>query len=252
MDDKLRERLRYDARSELVLREGVPGGRLRQDGAAGIEPIYRAPYLYYEGQVRRFVEKGARVLEIGAGSGMHTGVIASTGAAVVATDVSVNSLELLRRRCLPNVEVVAADMEFLPFRADSFDVVACAGSLSYGGAGPVDAEVRRVLKPGGTFICVDSLNDNAVYRLNRWIGYLRGLRTSRTLRCMPDERRIRAISTSFRESSVCYFGAIAMLTPALARVLGQHSAARISDAFDRLIGTRRSAFKFVLVARGRR
>jgi hypothetical protein len=39
--------------------------------------------------------------------------------------------------------------------------------------------------------------------------------------------------------------------PLLAHVVGENYAGRISDVVDRLIGVQRSAFKFVLVARGR-
>ncbi len=115
----------------------------------------------------------------------------------------------------------------------------------------MDAEVRRVLRPGGMFLCVDSLNHNPIYKLNRWFQYLRGVRTKSTLLYMPTMDRIQSISKGFKSTRVRYFGAVSYIIPLLASVIGQSHAANISDVIDRLVHVRRSAFKFVLVACGR-
>ena len=109
-----------------------------------------------------------------------------------------------------------------------------------------------MLRPGGTFVCVDSLNDNPVYRVNRWLNFRRGERTASTLRRIPDTKRIDALGRFFTSVTVRWFGSISWMMPLLARVLGSTRAGRVSNAFDELIGVRRSAFKFVLAARGRR
>lgn len=250
--DRQIERLRYEqqARKALSLKNGAAGER--PSGAAGIAPIHRAPYVCYEREIGRVIRSGSRVLELGAGMGMHTSALADTDARVVATDISETSLRLLSHRVHGSVTTVVADMEALPFAAESFDVVASAGSLSYGEPSSVDEEIMRVLRPGGTFVCVDSLNHNPVYRFNRWVRMLRGHRTASTLRRMPDQRRIDGITQGFESVSVYYFGAATMFMPLAAGVIGQETAARLSDSVDRTLGTRWSAFKFVLVAEGRR
>jgi len=149
-----------------------------------------------------------------------------------------------------HVMTQVADIETLPFADASFDVVACAGSLSYGEPALVDAEIRRVLRPSGTLICVDSLNHNPVYRINRWLHYLRGDRSKSTLKRMPDMTRIMALGDRFSKVNVRYFGALSFAMPVLARLLGDNTAEAASDRIDQLIGVRRSAFKFVLVAQG--
>jgi len=141
-------------------------------------------------------------------------------------------------------------MEALPFRDNAFDAVTSAGSLSYGDPELVDAEIKRVLRPGGIFICVDSLNHNLIYRFNRWVHYLRGDRTKSTIVRMPTMTRIQSISRGFKRAEVHFFGAVSYLMPILARIIGQSHAAKVSDVIDRLVDVRRSAFKFVLVARG--
>ena len=55
-------------------------------------------------------------------------------------------------------------MEKLPFRDNSFDAICSAGSLSYGDNLIVMNEIYRLLKTGGSFIAVDSLNNNPIFR----------------------------------------------------------------------------------------
>jgi ubiquinone/menaquinone biosynthesis C-methylase UbiE len=190
------------------------------------------------------------VLELCSGTGLNTYALVQTGARVLASDISSKSLEVLSTRIV-NVKTSVADIENLPFEEQSFDVVSIAGSLSYGAPDLVDAEIRRVLRPGGIFICVDSLSHNPIYKFNRWFHYMKGDRTKSTLRHMPTMERIQSISSGFSSAEVRYFGAVSYLMPVLARIVGQNRAAEVSDAVDRFVNVRRAAFKFVLVARGR-
>lgn len=254
-NDKQTEFHRYESHARQLL---ASSGALSDDrapdlGSSCIAPVLRAPYLCYEQYVGKFVKAGQRVLEVGSGTGAHSHALLETGAFVVCTDISCLSLRVLERgigiaRNSSRPSCVVADMEILPFENASFDVVATAGSLSYGEPDLVDAEIRRVLRRGGTFICVDSLNHNPVYRLNRWLHYLAGSRTKSTLDRMPTVERIERLAKGFGCYMVWYFGAVSYLSPLLASVFGQDRTSRMSDAVDRLVKVRKSAFKFVLVA----
>lgn len=253
-NDKATELLRYDSRAQDILADGQTSVRsATQFGAQACPPVLAAPYIYFEECIRQHISHNHDVLELGSGTGMHTFALVQTGARVVASDISINSLAVLSRIFeRERVKTQVADMEMLPFDDNSFDVVTSAGSLSYGDPTLVDAEIRRVLRPGGTFICVDSLNHSPVYRLNRWIHYKRGERTRSTMLRMPTMGRIEAISKGFEHTDVRYFGSISFLMPVLARIVGQNRAAAISDYVDKLVNVRRAAFKFVLVAKGRK
>jgi ubiquinone/menaquinone biosynthesis C-methylase UbiE len=247
--DKAAEQSRYDSRA---LRQSPSSDA---SGAASLHPVYQAPYLYYERAIRENIGAGDRVLELGAGTGLHSRVLLETGARVTATDIAPSALTVLRRTvgdgwsdCLTTA---VADMESLPFPGGAFDAVTCAGSLSYGDPETVDAEVRRVLRAGGRFICVDSLNHNPIYRFNRYLRYLRGERTLSTLRRMPTLERIRSIASHFSAADVRYVGGISWVARGLAPIVGVKRATALSDACDALLRTKRSAFKFVMVARGR-
>jgi ubiquinone/menaquinone biosynthesis C-methylase UbiE len=159
-------------------------------------------------------------------------------------------LKLQFKNVSGNLRTEVADMENLPFDDSSFDVITCAGSLSYGDPYLVDAEIRRVLRPGGMLICVDSLNHNPVYRVNRWFHYLRGNRSKSTLKRMPNLARIRALGDGFAIMNVSYFGALSFAMPVVSRLLGEDAAQAASERIDQLLHVRRLAFKFVLVAQG--
>ncbi len=251
--DKYVERDRYDAHARELL-ASLGGAHVAEKfGSHGIRQSLRTPYLCYEQQISEVIRPQSRVLELAAGAGMHTSALLQTGAHVTATDISPLSLKILEQRFSDaNGRLVThvADMEALPFNDDMFDVVVCAGGLSYGEPSLVDSEIRRVLRPGGILICVDSLNHNPVYRANRWIHYLRGNRSKSTLKRMPDQARIKALGKGFSNVSVRYFGSISFAAPLIARLSGEKTAQELSDCIDQWIAVRRSAFKFVLVARG--
>jgi ubiquinone/menaquinone biosynthesis C-methylase UbiE len=250
--DKLLELARYDARAQSLL-FASGGGAAGEFGSSTMPEYLRSPYIFYEKCVSELIGSQDQVLELGAGSGLHTWALVQTGGRVTATDISPNSLKLLEQRIVnagAGVKTQVADIESLPFADASFDVVACAGSLSYGEPSLVDAEIRRVLRPGGLLVCVDSLNHNPVYRVNRRLRYWRGARTKSTLRRMPDLSRIEALGNGFASVKVHYFGALTFAMPVLARLCGQKHARAMSDIVDRLIGAKRSAFKFVLIAKG--
>ncbi len=250
-DDKTVELARYDQRAQNSLSNGDYGDELLL-GSEIVPEYFKAPYLHYEVQVADITHESCSVLELGAGSGMHTLALLKTGASITASDISPSSLEVIKKKYSPhfqNLKTEVADIEALPFGDDTFDIVCCAGSLSYGALDKVLVEITRVLKPGGAFICVDSLNNNPIYRFNRWIHYLKGARTKSTLINMPNIAKIKIIGQSFEFAHIYYYGSISYLIPMISRLIGVKASARLLNAVDKFIGVKRSAFRFVLVAK---
>jgi ubiquinone/menaquinone biosynthesis C-methylase UbiE len=245
-NDKELERCRYETRAQRIA-----GILIQNDGASNIPLPIRAPYIVYERLLNDNLSSGSTVCEIGAGTGEFTGALLRTGATVYATDLSRCSLEIVesRYKLVGLLKTQVADMESLPFQNESFDCVVSAGSLSYGDHDLVLHEIFRVLKRGGVFICVDSLNHNPIYRFNRWLHFLRKNRTRSTLLRMPTLALIDRYANQFASVEVEYFGAVSWLMPLIGRAFGEETAARISNWVDRMVRVRRSAFKFVMVAR---
>jgi len=249
--DKHIELNRFESRAEkLLLDDNVNF----LNGSESMPEYLRPPYIFFEKKIRNLIKKNDKVLEIGSGTGLHTDSLIKTGAYVTATDISQNSLHVLEHNLSKSkksggrLRTLVADMENLPFQDKSFDVVASAGSLSYGDSKIVDKEIRRVLKPTGFFICVDSLNNNPIYKFNRYLHYLQGTRSKMTLINMPSIKRLEKLTQLYSEVEVGFWGSISYLMPFIKIITGAENAKKISDFVDKLFCVRKSAFKFVLVA----
>ena len=243
MIDKDIEKHRYDNRANIFL----DSNNLYHFDKI---PIYlNTPYYYY---FHLLEEKSgqSKLLEIGAGMGENTGSLLDMSFKVTSTDISSKSVEVMRNRFskYSNFSVEVADMEKLPFNNESFDVVCSAGSLSYGDNDTVLNEIHRVLKPDGVFIVVDSLNNNPIYRFNRYMHYLKGDRSKSTLIRMPTMSLIDKYTGKFGHAKVKFFGTITWAFPLLSKVLSEQALTKLSNLIDTRFNIRGSAFKFVMMA----
>lgn len=125
-----------------------------QPTAEGLDPMTEALNA-----IDRALVGDADVLEVGCGTGvMAEQINALPGVTLVATDFSPRFVELTAAR---GVDARQADICYLPFDDASFDVV-YAGWMLYHVRDLDRAlnEVRRVLRPGGTFVAVTNGNDH--------------------------------------------------------------------------------------------
>jgi SAM-dependent methyltransferase len=91
---------------------------------------------------------GARVVEIGAGTGIATRGLRERGADVLAVDIGPQMLRKLRTR-MPDQRVVVARAEELPVPDASTDLVCAAQAWHWVDPDRGPREVQRVLRPGG-------------------------------------------------------------------------------------------------------
>ena len=103
----------------------------------------------------------ARVLDLATGGGHTALALASFARHVTACDVTEPMLGaargLLRARGVA-ATFVAGDVEALPFRDGAFDVVTCRiAAHHFADVAAAVREVRRVLRPGGSFLLQDIL-----------------------------------------------------------------------------------------------
>ena len=254
--DKSKEELRYDERAKM---RGVQSGS-EQHFREIFEGPLSTPYLIYYSWIQEANSLTGDALELCAGIGEHTNILVSQFKLVVATDISSHSLKCLASRfglsihkaseeCHPSMNLVTsvADIEALPFEDNSFDVVCCAGGLSYGDNDQVLAEIYRVIKPGGHFICVDSLDDFFVYKLNRLLHFIKGERTLSTCLNMPRMNLIKKYSQRFSGVRVAFLGKLSFLIPVFRIFLDEESIKYLLDKADMLLPNM-MAFKFVLKA----
>lgn len=237
--DKHKERIRYEQYSRST--------SLETYGSASIAEHLRGPYVFYELELQKLLSSRTRVLELGAGIGMHSS-IPKTAHETVLLDISSSSLRVNLKSPPLTAHGVCGDIELLPFSDGTFHLVCGAGILSYGDTAKVQNEIERVLSFGGSLVLVDSLNSNPIYRLNRRIHWLRGQRTVSTLRSMPSQRSISALTAHFQEVNVKYFDHWVFLFPLLRLTIGRQRATIVLEWLNATISPNWMAFKLVLVA----
>ena len=97
------------------------------------------------------------VLEIGCGTGDFTCLLAQRAEKVVAIDLSPEMVHRARENSglQPNIEFVLGDALTYPLDTNKFDCIATLTTLHHLPVDQIFDEIKRALKPGGVFVCLD-------------------------------------------------------------------------------------------------
>jgi SAM-dependent methyltransferase len=153
--------------------------------------------------LRKFVRslgRAERVLDLGCGDGRLSTELSA--AELTAADVSAVALERARRR-LPAARIVELEPDApLPFEDSAFDLVLCAETLEHvRDVQLLLSEVRRVLRPGGSFALTTPANLPVGHRPDPLSPHLRFF-TRRSLRRLLGELGFRVESRRRRSGSL--------------------------------------------------
>jgi SAM-dependent methyltransferase len=98
---------------------------------------------------------GARVADLGCGSGVFTELLRRRGYQSIGVDISPKLIALGRGK-YPGLELIEGDAENLPFESASLDGVLLSGLVHhFPDPRRLASEVGRVLKSGGRFVAFD-------------------------------------------------------------------------------------------------
>lgn len=179
--------------------------------------FYPGSIAYREHLVRN-AAPGARVLELGPGTGRDAGLLADAGARVVVVDFSPAALDLIRRSgTAPRAALLRGDAQRLPFADSTFHLVGHQGLLEhFRDPMPLLAECRRVLKPGGVLV-VDvpqtfhpwTLIKRVMLVVGRWFAGWETQYTPRQLRRHVEKAGLLVVETygDWMRPSLAYRGA---------------------------------------------
>ncbi len=152
---------------------------------------------------------GQRIVDLAGGTGDVARLLAGPDRDVIVCDPSTAMMAVGRRRCPSSVDFVEGTAEAMPFAASSVDTVTIAfGLRNVTRLEAALAEIRRVLVPGGRFLCLefsrpwalvrpayDAYSFTVIPRLGAWIarepsayGYL-----VESIRRFPDQREMAAV-----------------------------------------------------------
>ncbi len=113
------------------------------------------------------LEPGARVADLGCGSGVFTDLLHKQGYRAVGLDLSPKLIALGRTK-YPDVEFLEGDVEQLPFSDESLDGILLSGLVHHlPDPTRCASEVHRVLQRGGTFAAFDPNRMNPFMYLYR-------------------------------------------------------------------------------------
>jgi SAM-dependent methyltransferase len=122
-------------------------------GSSDLEQVYGTDERIIENLSMHADISGARILEVGAGTGRDSAWFALEGADVYALDYSEESLRIMSTSLEAPIGVVCGDALQLPFASDSFDIVFHQGLLEhFRDPGVMLDENVRILKKGGVLL----------------------------------------------------------------------------------------------------
>ncbi len=121
-----------------------------------------------------------RALDVGTGTGFTAFAFAPHVASAAAYDLTSQMLQeavaIARQRGLSNVAYVQGAAERLPFPDDTFDIHTCrTAAHHFQSVADYLAEARRVLKPGGQILMVDTVTTEDA-EVDRWHNHVELLR----------------------------------------------------------------------------
>lgn len=125
---------------------------------ARARPGYPAELLADLGELTH-IGAGARVLEIGPGTGQATAMLAAHGAQVTAVELGAALAGVLRRELAStSVEVVVAPFESWPLPGETFDTVAAFTAWHWLDPAVRTAKAAAALRPGGALATVTTFH----------------------------------------------------------------------------------------------
>lgn len=104
---------------------------------------------------------GSRVLEVGAGTGKFLPLLKACTPQVIALE-PIAEMRAILQRDHPDVEALAGTADAIPLPGAAVDAIVCAQAFHWFATAAAVAEMRRVLKPGGTLGLIWNVRDESV------------------------------------------------------------------------------------------
>lgn len=137
------------------------------------DELNRYPIQLYHYLATKIDMKGLEVLEVGSGRGGGAGYIKNYLAPkrMTGLDIAGNAVKLANEKhAVDGLQFIQGNAEELPFADTSFDAVINVESChAYGSVPKFLTEVKRVLKPGGHFLCTDIRSPEGMKNLKKYL-----------------------------------------------------------------------------------
>ena len=151
-------------------------GKMQDNIIFGDDHILRAIYVeqiaYRNAEIAKVLEGKCfeYILDLGCGRGFHSGTLAKYAKNIIGTDMSYESLKECKNK--NNIEVVMCDVQFLPFKDRTFDLIWIAGLLHHiprDISHAIHDNISRVLKKDALLLIDEPNSKNIINFISRWI-----------------------------------------------------------------------------------
>lgn len=107
--------------------------------------------------MRQIPKRCRNILEIGCGTGEFSRLLAERAEKVIAVDLSPQMIRRARTRSelYPNIDFTEADAMTYQVPDNQFDCIATLATLHHLPMEAALRKIRKTLKPGGVFVCLD-------------------------------------------------------------------------------------------------
>jgi ubiquinone/menaquinone biosynthesis C-methylase UbiE len=155
------------------------------------------------------IKENQKFLEIGCGNGATSKYMAKKyHLNVTGTDVDSEQIQLAQKNIddIPNVRFLEADATNLPFEDNDFDIILSFQVLHHI-SNWLDAleEIKRVLKPKGYFICVDSVYPKWTARIAELFKDKYGVTTLYDLSSFTEKNNFSTIHSSLSKLLIFHY-----------------------------------------------
>jgi SAM-dependent methyltransferase len=112
---------------------------------------------YHRYLISHVPERCLHILEIGCGTGTFSRLLAQRARKVIAIDLSPQMIRLAQEcsKLYTNIDFVGGDVMTYPLPENQFDCIATLATIHHLPIEPLLRKVRKALKHGGVFVCLD-------------------------------------------------------------------------------------------------
>jgi len=222
----------------------------------GFSPFVLSSYKFLQDFLKDKC-KGKKVLDYGCGNGIHSVCLSEISTEVVGVDLSEPSLKIAQQRVRQagienKAKFILMDCEKLDFPDNSFDIIFDGGTFSSLDLKKVFPELRRVLKPGGFLIGIETLGHNPLTNLKRRFNKKSGKRTEWAASHIFQMQDFKEAKKYFNKTEAYFFHLISWITFPFLNLPGGKILLKLFEKIDHFLiflfpFLRKYSFKIVFI-----
>jgi ubiquinone/menaquinone biosynthesis C-methylase UbiE len=200
-----------------------------------------------------------KILDYGCGAGSKSYQLVDTNWQLVGIDISEKSIEqaTILYGDIDNLTFEVMDCENTTFSENTFDIIIDYGTFSSISLEAARSELKRILKPDGIVVCIETLGHNPFTNLKRKVNVIRKKRTKWAQDHIMKVESWSKVCDDYSSSEMYYFNFVCILIVPLLSLLPHAVSLRLIKIMWKLDGLfftqgllKRYAFKTVVVLRG--